>query len=382
MDGKPSVSVLINNYNYAEFMGACIDSVLSQTVPATEVIVVDDGSTDDSRRVIASYGTSVTPLLKSNEGQSSAFNAGYAASTGDVVIFLDADDLLLPTCIETVAPLFSDPVLSKVHWPMIVIDAKGRDTGKRRPHQTLPVGDLREKVIAKGPGSYLSPPTSGNAWSRPKFLSMVMPIPEIGDGHGADAFLIHLAPLYGTIGTVETPQSCYRTHEKSFTGQLLAGQIRRNRLRFDRLSDTLAEHLGRLGIAADREKWKQNSWHYRSAETLNDLERVVPAGTEFALVNDSELGFGEIVDGRRAVPLPHRDGVTWGAPASDEAALEELRRLQQSGVSILAIGWPSFWWFDHYPCFIRHLRRNADCLLENERLVVFQLRESVMEAST
>jgi len=108
----------------------------------------------------------------------------------------------------------------------------------------------------------------------------------------------------------------------------------------------------------------------------------VPSGAEFALVNDSELGFGEIVDGRRAVPFPHREGVTWGAPTSDDAALEELSRLKESGISILAIGWPSFWWFDHYPRFIRHLRKHAECLLENERLVVFQLGEPVMEAST
>ena len=200
-----------------------------------------------------------------------------------------------------------------------------------------------------------------------------MPVPEIGDGHGADAFLINLAPLYGKVGRTETPLACYRTHEKSFTGLLLAGQIRRNLVRFDRLSATLAEHLDRLGIAADREKWKKHSWHYRSAETLRDLERVIPAGAEFALINESELGFGEIIEGRVAVPFPSRDGLPWGAPASDEAALDELAHLDTSGVTIVAIGWPSFWWFDHYPRFIEHLRSTADCLLDNERLVVFQL---------
>jgi glycosyltransferase involved in cell wall biosynthesis len=60
----------------------------------TEVIVVDDGSTDDSRRIISGYGDRVTPVFKENGGQASAFNAGFAASRGDVIIFLDADDYL------------------------------------------------------------------------------------------------------------------------------------------------------------------------------------------------------------------------------------------------------------------------------------------------
>ncbi len=86
------ISVLINNYNYARFLPACIDSVLAQDYADFEIIVVDDGSTDDSRDIIASYGTRIVPVLKENGGQASSFNAGFAASSGQILCLLDADD--------------------------------------------------------------------------------------------------------------------------------------------------------------------------------------------------------------------------------------------------------------------------------------------------
>src|SRR5262245_22188560 len=116
------VSVVINNHNYARFLSAAIDSALDQTHARTEVIVVDDGSTDHSRQVIADYGDRITPLIKANSGQASAFNAGFAVSRGGVVIFLDADDALLPTAAEAALLRFDDDRVSKVHWPLWIIN--------------------------------------------------------------------------------------------------------------------------------------------------------------------------------------------------------------------------------------------------------------------
>ena len=73
-----TLTVLINNHNYARYLREATDSALEQTYPRTEVVVVDDGSTDESTEVIRSYGDRIVPVFKSNGGQASAFNAGFA----------------------------------------------------------------------------------------------------------------------------------------------------------------------------------------------------------------------------------------------------------------------------------------------------------------
>ena len=92
------ISFLINNYNYGRFLGDAIMSVLNQEIKDSdisyEVIVVDDGSIDDSSAVIAQFGDRITPILKRNGGQASAFNAGVAVSSGEWICFLDADDVV------------------------------------------------------------------------------------------------------------------------------------------------------------------------------------------------------------------------------------------------------------------------------------------------
>src|SRR3954449_8708213 len=101
------VAVVVNNFNYERFLSTAIESALAQTHPDVEVVVVDDGSTDGSREVIAGYGDRVRAVYKENGGQASAFNAAFAACTGDVVIFLDADDALLPQTAARAAAAFA-----------------------------------------------------------------------------------------------------------------------------------------------------------------------------------------------------------------------------------------------------------------------------------
>ncbi|MEL7209891.1 MAG: glycosyltransferase, partial [Actinomycetota bacterium] len=88
------VSIVITNYNYERFVGAAIESALDQG-PGVEVVVVDDGSTDDSSRILARYHGRVRLVLQDNGGQGSAFNAGFEAATGELILLLDADDVLL-----------------------------------------------------------------------------------------------------------------------------------------------------------------------------------------------------------------------------------------------------------------------------------------------
>jgi glycosyltransferase involved in cell wall biosynthesis len=96
----PAVSVVIPAYNAAAFAGRAIDSVLGQTMHDVEVIVVDDGSSDDTRNVLASYGNRLRVFSQVNAGPAAARNRGLREASGEYVAFLDADDWWLPAKLE------------------------------------------------------------------------------------------------------------------------------------------------------------------------------------------------------------------------------------------------------------------------------------------
>jgi glycosyltransferase involved in cell wall biosynthesis len=92
-----SVSLVIATYNHARFLGEALDSAVAQTLTGVEVVVVDDGSTDDTPDVLARYGGRIRVIRQPNRGLAAARNTGLAAARGTYVSFLDADDVLMPT---------------------------------------------------------------------------------------------------------------------------------------------------------------------------------------------------------------------------------------------------------------------------------------------
>src|SRR5882757_6392481 len=96
---EPSVSVVIPCFDQAHYLGEAIESALGQTLPPAELIVVDDGSDDNSFEVAGRYPEAVR-RRQSHRGVAAARNAGIAASSGDLLVFLDADDRLLPRALE------------------------------------------------------------------------------------------------------------------------------------------------------------------------------------------------------------------------------------------------------------------------------------------
>jgi glycosyltransferase involved in cell wall biosynthesis len=206
-------SVVINNHNYDRYLRDAIESALAQSHREVEVIVVDDGSTDDSRDVIASYGDRVRAIYKVNGGQASALNVGVAASHGEVLFFLDSDDMLRPDIVRRVVTAFeADPRLAWAMFRLEVIDGDGRQTGVLRPPTHIPRrdGDLRRSVL-EFPFDIVRTATSGNAFSA-RVIHRILPIPEAVYFSGADWYLSPLAGLFGPCVFLDTVGGSYRVH--------------------------------------------------------------------------------------------------------------------------------------------------------------------------
>lgn len=121
-----TVSAIIPNYNYAHYLRDAVESVLAQTHKEIEIILVDDGSQDDSRKVIESYGDRIKPIFQKNQGVAAARNNGVAASSGEFIVFLDADDAWLPSKIEKqLGVLSKDKEIGLVHTGVVNVDGAG-----------------------------------------------------------------------------------------------------------------------------------------------------------------------------------------------------------------------------------------------------------------
>lgn len=216
------VTILINNYNNGPWLRACVDSALNQTRPAEEVIVYDDGSTDDSIALLRSYGTRIRLIegihddrLLSVQSAAAAVAKAFAISIGDKILLLDGDDFYLPDHVEkTLAGWEKLPEAVLVQSPLRVVDVDGhfmRMDFKRRPTD----GDYLKAIYATHTLEWFYS-TSALAF-RADFLQQHLPV-TIPAGHiGAlDMRLCFLAALDGR-GVVTLPRATvtYRKRQGS-----------------------------------------------------------------------------------------------------------------------------------------------------------------------
>jgi glycosyl transferase family 2 len=214
--GRPLVSIIIDNYNYGRYLRAAIDSALAQTYSHVEVIAVDDGSTDESREIIESYGKRILPIIKANGGQGSALNAGFAASRGEIVMFLDSDDELLEEAVDQVVRAWR-PGVAKVQFQLELVDDRGKPLGPRVPQFNgfIPNGDVRDRIVRFG--EYPTAPLSGTAYARTA-LCRLMPLDETIWPIYADKPLVVLTPFLGSVVSVRLLLGRYRIHAANASG--------------------------------------------------------------------------------------------------------------------------------------------------------------------
>src|SRR5262249_30681843 len=115
-------------------------------------------------------------------------------------------------------------------------------------------------------------------------------------------------------------------------------------------------------------------WTERLAVAWDELVAATPPGATVILADEDLWGLGKELSGRMLLPFTERDGQYYGPPADDAVALREVERQRRAGAGFLAFGWPAFWWLRYYIELHRELRTRYRCVVENDRVVVFDLR--------
>ncbi|WP_259665633.1 glycosyltransferase family 2 protein [Rhizobium binae] len=128
----PQISLVTPSFNQASFVGMTLESVLSQNYPALQYILQDAVSTDGSQTILESYrGQGVDIIVEADKGQTNALNRGFARSCGEIMAYLNSDDMLLPGTLHLVGRYFRDnPSVEVIYGNRLVVDEQGREIGR------------------------------------------------------------------------------------------------------------------------------------------------------------------------------------------------------------------------------------------------------------
>lgn len=195
-------AVLMANYNYGRFIADAVSSVLAQTTPPDQVVVVDDGSTDDSLEVLEAFGDAVTVVATENRGQPSALSTGFEHVTAETVFLMDSDDLFRADKVERCLEAFADHDLDwLVHGLREVSNVDERALSAAEHAPVLIPDDGRRKIPL--------PATSGLAFRR-RWLEPWFPLPA--DLCVADNYLKAITRVRGSGGLLDAELGFLRLH--------------------------------------------------------------------------------------------------------------------------------------------------------------------------
>lgn len=206
----PAVSIVIPAYNQGHYLGVAVRSVLSQTFPDYEAIIVDDGSTDNTPEVAGAFtDPRIRYVRQENRGLSGARNTGIRHAAGELVSFLDSDDLFLPEKLALlVEALRAQPDLGMVAGQALIIDEHGRPTG--RAFTTPLPADSAQLLI-------WNPLHVGSVLARRAWLDRAGPFDETLRSYEDWDMWLRLARAGCRFGWVDQPVSLYRSHRGQMT---------------------------------------------------------------------------------------------------------------------------------------------------------------------
>lgn len=220
LEKNPFVSIIINNYNYAQFLPNAIESALNQTYKNIEIIVIDDCSEDNSKDIILSYGDKVKPIIYTNRNKSKhpnfnqiyCINKAFEISAGKIICLLDSDDYFANEKVANIINAhINNPNAVLVQDFFTEVDVKGIPTGKIRP-KIKKVDSIIEYYLQSNDILNLFAQTSALSFKK-DYLEKMLPIEvDEWDEVWLDVRLTRPAPLFGDVVTLDTPYTYYRNH--------------------------------------------------------------------------------------------------------------------------------------------------------------------------
>lgn len=217
LSSRPKLSVLITNYNYGRYLAQAIESALNQSWPDVEVVVSDDGSTDNSCEVVEKFARERRPVILHrgyHQGMAGCLNAAFQACHGDIICFLDADDFFLPDKIESlIQRLQADSGAGFAIHRARMIDENGHPRGLYPLMRDLPDGDCVAATL-KNAGVLMGLPPTSNLALRREVAERIFPLPVEFTGY-AEQVIHRLAPLMTSLCAVDQPLSVWRLHGRN-----------------------------------------------------------------------------------------------------------------------------------------------------------------------
>jgi LmbE family N-acetylglucosaminyl deacetylase len=281
---------------------------------------------------------------------------------------------------------------------------------EREAREAATILGISNVTFLRLPDHYLGDDIEGAASELRVLLERQQPqliyLPHAGDGHPdhhACQPIVHaalssrLTPPPALLGyEVWTPLSEYDRAEdisQTMERKLQAVRAHGSQIRqipYDRAARALNEYRGamsQVGRFAEVFKFEDDrlaripqsrrtdpAWH-RAYEMTQAIAMLVPPQDAFILVDEGWLDAAPLVAPRRCIPFLEKDGLYWGKPANDEAAIREVTRLRLSGANFMIFVESTFWWLEHYSGLKRHLYSNFRCTLKSDRLLAFNLRD-------
>ena len=396
----PTVTIAIPTCNRASLLKVSLESALSQDFADYGVTVLDNGSTDDTRSVVESFRDPRVQYIRheTNIGLLRNWRRAIETNQSPYLTVLQDDDVMGSGMVpESVDALERHPTAAFSFAFARSIDINGT------PGRLLDVEDLPDQGFMDGL-EYLHRIAAGHYWvirfSTVMLRSSALRAVGSFENHHAcdplDLNLFYRLARKFDITFIKKELASIRAHEGQLSTQRLVlpngtGKLTQLAERTDviayllqsrRAEDPayrawLAERLlhislRRSELTAQLMPGHNLPWSEQLALAEEEIVRLVPAGCELILVDGNEWGpqgFGD----RRVTPFIERDGAYWGPPPDDDTAIQEVERLRRKGAAFIIFGWPAFWWIDHYGGLRDYLYSTARCVVNNSRLLAFEM---------